>query len=322
MPPTITVLTPVYNGERHLAECIESVRAQTRTDWEYVIVDNCSTDRSAGIAERYTDIDDRIRLVRCTEFVNVHRSFSRTAQFMDPRSRYCKFVGADDLIYPECLERMVAVAEKHPTVGFVSAYRLSGVHVDMDGLLPYSAELMPGREALRRAMLDDIYVTGSPTTLLFAAEVVRRRKPFFDEAIWHSDVDAGLRTLLHADLGFVHQVLTFSRVSSNTLTTSFMARINTPTPWYVDALIRYGSQVLTKEEYQHAIRVRLRQYWWFLFKSRMKASRRGDKNFQAFHNREILRMLTEISAEDRETRFILKSMRALLADRNATFVSP
>ncbi|MGH8207935.1 MAG: glycosyltransferase family 2 protein, partial [Steroidobacteraceae bacterium] len=38
--PVISVLTPVYNGERHLSECIDSVVAQTRTDWEYIIVDN------------------------------------------------------------------------------------------------------------------------------------------------------------------------------------------------------------------------------------------------------------------------------------------
>ena len=43
--PRVSVVTPVYNGERHLAECVESVLGQTFRDWEYVIVDNCSTDR-------------------------------------------------------------------------------------------------------------------------------------------------------------------------------------------------------------------------------------------------------------------------------------
>ena len=42
--PRVSVVTPVYNGERHLAECVESVLGQTFRDWEYVIVDNCSTD--------------------------------------------------------------------------------------------------------------------------------------------------------------------------------------------------------------------------------------------------------------------------------------
>jgi glycosyltransferase involved in cell wall biosynthesis len=324
MVPAITVLTPVYNGERYLAECIESVRAQTRTDWEYVIVDNCSTDRSAEIAEHYAGIDSRIRLVRCREFVNVYQSFSRAIEFMDPRSRYCKFVCADDWIYPECLERMVAVAKRHPSVGFVSAYRLYGDRVDAHGLLPFTEkEFVSGRDALRQALLHGTYPTGSPTTLLFAAEIVRRPTPFFDQAtLLHADADAGLRTLLHADLGIVHEVLTFTRLHSDTHTHSFADRINTYLSLFVGTLIRYSSRVLTKEEYRLAIRVRLRQYWWFLFKASMKTSRRRDKTFQAFHNTEILRLLAEVSDEDRKTRFILKSMRALLADRSGTFSMP
>jgi glycosyltransferase involved in cell wall biosynthesis len=320
--PTITVLTPLYNDEQYLDECIKSVIAQTRTDWEYIIVDNCSTDRSAQIADHYASIDSRIKVVRCTEFVNVYRSFSRTIEFMDPGSRYCKFVCADDWIYPECLERMVGVAEKHPSVGIVSAFRLIGEWVDTDGLLPYTEDFMSGREVLRKAMLDEIYVTGSQTTLLYAADILRRRKPFFEDTLWHSDIDAALRTLLHADLGYVHQVLTFSRLPPDSMSVSFQDRLNTPPPAFVDILIRYGSQVLTSEEYRQTLRTRLRQYWWFLFKARLKSSRRKDKAFQAFHNSQISRMLSECSGEDGVTRFTLKAMRALLADRSGTFSLP
>jgi glycosyltransferase involved in cell wall biosynthesis len=312
----------LYNDEEYLDECIQSVRAQTRTDWEYIIVDNCSKDRSAQIAEHYAAIDSRIKVVRCTEFVNVYRSFSRTIEFMDPGSRYCKFVCADDWIFPECLERMVAVAEKHPSVGIVSAFRLIGERVDTDGLLPYTQDFMSGREVLRKALLEEIYVTGSQTTLLFAADILRRRKPFFEDTLWHSDIDAALRTLLHADLGFVHQVLTFSRLPPDSMTMSFQSRLNTPPPAFVDFLIRYGSQVLTREEYQQALRTRLRQYCWFLFKARLKGSRRKDKTFQGFHNSQISRMLTELPGEDSQARFMLQTARALLADRSGTLSLP
>jgi glycosyltransferase involved in cell wall biosynthesis len=322
MNPAVTVLTPVYNGEQYLAECIESVLKQTRTDWEYVIVDNCSTDRSAAIADHYASIDDRIRAVRRTDFVNAQSNFSRTIDYMSSDSRYCKFVAADDLLYPVCLERMVAVAEKYPSVGLVSAYRLDGDRVDASDLLASGEDLMSGREALRGAILRNQYVTGSPTTVLFTAETARARKPFFDDRVWHADTDAGLRTLLDVDLGFVHEVLSFTRVHPDSLSESLGNPLNTPATLHVETIIRYGPQVLSRQEYRRALRLRLRQYWWFLFKARMKSSRRADGQFQAFHAGQIRLMLAELPAHDRETRLVLKSMLVLLSDRGGKLAPP
>ncbi|MCB0227477.1 MAG: glycosyltransferase, partial [Anaerolineae bacterium] len=51
--PLVSVVTPVYNTDKYLADCIESVLAQSYDNWEYVIINNCSTDRSLEIAQRY-----------------------------------------------------------------------------------------------------------------------------------------------------------------------------------------------------------------------------------------------------------------------------
>jgi len=322
MAPVVSVLTPVYNGEEFLDECIQSVRDQTWTDWEHVIVDNCSTDRSAEIASQYASIDTRIRLVRCTEFVNVHASLSRTVEFMDPRARYCKFICADDVIYPRCLERMVAVAEKHPTVGIVSAYRMYGDSVNADRVLPETEEFRAGRDVLRRALIEGVHGTGSPTTVLYTAEAVRRRKPFFDEAMFHSDTDAALRTLLHADFGFVHEVLSLSRLHADTVTSSFADRINTYLSLFTHSLVRYGPAVLGREECQRALHLQLRRYWWFLFKARLQPSRCRDETFQAFHGAQVSRMLAELVPGDATSLLLLKSMRMLLPGRDAQFENP
>src|SRR5262245_643747 len=117
--PRVSVITPVYNGERHLAECIESVLGQTFPDWDYVIVDNCSIDGTREIAERYAAADPRIRYERYDEHVDVIASHNRAFGTLDPESVYCKVVSGDDWLYPECLERMVALADANPQVGFV-----------------------------------------------------------------------------------------------------------------------------------------------------------------------------------------------------------
>jgi glycosyltransferase involved in cell wall biosynthesis len=313
-PPMISVLTPVYNGERYLAECIESVRAQTCTDWEYIIVDNCSKDGSAELAERYAATDKRIRVVRCTEFVNVHRNFSRSARLTHPGSKYCKFLAADDWMYPECLARMVSVAERHPTVGIVSSYRLEGNDLGHGGFIPYTLEVVPGVQVIRAALLDGQFVTGSPSQLLYRADLVRDTDPFFDQSVWHSDTHAAYRTLLGWDLGFVHQVLTYTRLHPKALTAATQ-RVNTHLPNEIRFRIEFGRKVLTSDEYRKGVRALLRRYAWYLLKQYAKPSRWNDAEFYGYHREEILRMLVAVG-DDRETKRALTCLYHLIQPMN------
>jgi glycosyltransferase involved in cell wall biosynthesis len=311
-PPTISVLTPVYNGEKYLAECIESALAQTRGDWEHLIVDNHSQDRTAEIAERYAAQDERIKVIRCDEFVSVHRNFSRSVRLVHPDSRFCKFICADDWIYPECLERMVALAEKHPEVGVVSSYKLEGLQLGNGGIVPYNQEVMPGKEVVRRTLLTGCNLTGSPTQLLYRAELLRRSQPFFDETVWHTDTHAALRTLLTCDLGFVHQVLTFTRLHPGALT-STAEHLNTHLAYEVRQLVQFGRDVLSETEYRSAIRSALHKYWWFLAKQNLKPWRLREVKFHSYHRTEISRMLAELKS-DRESEIFLKRLQRWLRD--------
>src|SRR5512146_3249684 len=105
--PLVSVVTPVFNGEKYLRECVDSVLAQTYTNWHYVIVNNCSTDRTLEIAQEYAARDSRIRVVNNREFVGVDANHNNAFREISPDSKYCKVVAADDWIFPECLERMV-----------------------------------------------------------------------------------------------------------------------------------------------------------------------------------------------------------------------
>src|SRR5260221_8926960 len=122
--PLVSIVTPVYNGEQYLVECIESVIRQTYGNWEYLIVNNCSTDSTAEIASRYAERDDRIHVFNYNEFVNVIESSNRALRLVSQSSKYCKIVCADDVLYPECITQMVNLAEEYPSVGIVGAYTL------------------------------------------------------------------------------------------------------------------------------------------------------------------------------------------------------
>src|SRR5262245_15494806 len=100
MPPTIeslvTVLTPVHNGGQYLAQCIDSVLAQAYQNWEYIIVNNCSSDHSLQIAQRYAAQDRRIRVLDNDRFVTLAENHNIAFQQIGPDSRYCKVLHADD----------------------------------------------------------------------------------------------------------------------------------------------------------------------------------------------------------------------------------
>src|SRR6476660_9156223 len=122
--PLVSVLTPVYNGEQYLAECIDSVLAQTYQNWEYCIVNNCSTDRTLDIAQKYADKDKRIRIHNNTTFVGCDANGNIAFRQISPNSKYCKVVHADDWLFSDCIMQMVELAEANPNVAIVGAYAL------------------------------------------------------------------------------------------------------------------------------------------------------------------------------------------------------
>jgi glycosyltransferase involved in cell wall biosynthesis len=283
--PLVSVVTPVYNGEQYLRECIESVLAQTYTNWDYTIANNCSTDRTLEIAREYAARDPRIRIHNNETFVRVNESHNIAFRQISPQSKYCKVVAADDWIFPECLEKMVCLAEEHPSVAIVGAYGLCETKIVFDGL-PYPSTVVPGRELCRKSFMEEgLYFFGGPSSVLFRSDIVRSRQNFFNESNFHADTEACFETLAHHDFGFVHQVLTLSRfqVREGSLTSHSM-RFNTYLPSILYVLIRYGPKYFSDEELKYLLRRTLRDYYRYLGEQVFK---RRDSEFWSFQQRKL-----------------------------------
>ncbi len=261
--PLVSVLTPVYNGEKYLAECIESVLAQTYQNWEYCIVNNCSTDRTLEIAQSYAERDRRIRVHNNSEFVGCDQNGNIAFRQISSESKYCKVVHADDWLFPECITQMVELAEAHPTVAIVGSYGLRNERVSWDGL-PYPSTVVPGRELCRNYFLGGPYVFGSPTSMLICADEVRKRPAFYNVANLHTDIEACLDILRDRDYGFVHQVLTFTRVHAEAESTSFHRRFGTDYLGWLEHLPKYGRTYLSEKEYEVCMRRCWERYYKFL----------------------------------------------------------
>lgn len=278
--PLVSFVTPFYNSQAYLAECIESVLAQTYRNWEYILVNNQSTDGSRAICEPYARADGRIRLLDTPEHFGQVENFERALKRMSPHSKYCKMVLADDWIAPECVQRMVELAEAHPTVGIVSAYRLFGSQLVGDGL-PYTSTVVPGREAGRVMLRYGYYLTGSPTSILVRSDLVRKNARFYPGEWIHEDTEACLRILAEHDLGFVHQVLTYSRADDD----SVIGRLAGLNPGLLRRYLfakQYGPQFLDPHELRELLRSITSQYGRFLASSLFELK---GAEFWDFHRR-------------------------------------
>lgn len=276
--PLVSVVTPVYNEESNLAECIESVLAQTYSNWEYVIVNNCSSDRSLQMAQSYAAQDVRIRVCDNREFLRAISNQNRALRQISSESKYCKVVLGDDWIFSECLTKMVELAEAHPSVGIVGAYGMRGAVVSWDGL-PYPSTVMSGRDICRWTLLGRPYVFGTPTSILMRSDLVRASESFYNESNIHADSEVCFELLRRWDFGFVHQVLTYTRMREESLT-AFSERYNTYLPGILDRLLKFGPSVLSQDELSARLKDHLATYYQFLADS-VFALR--EKEFWAYH---------------------------------------
>ncbi len=102
--PIISFIVPVYNTEKYLSECIESVLNQTCSDWELILVDDGSTDQSGRICDEYTKKDDRIR---ASHNENEGRFATRLKGILSARGEYCTGLDSDDYLDRNCVETLI-----------------------------------------------------------------------------------------------------------------------------------------------------------------------------------------------------------------------
>jgi glycosyltransferase involved in cell wall biosynthesis len=263
--PLVSIVTPLYNAEEYISECMQSVVSQTYQNWEYVIVNNCSTDKSLEIAEKFAQAHSKIKIHNNSKFLSLFQNWNHALNQISDKSKYCKVVHADDWLFPECITKMVELAELNPSVGIVGSYRLDENRVNLAGL-PYKRTIFSGHEICRETLLDRLYLFGSPTSILIRSDYIRKFENFYDESNIHSDKEICFEILENSDFGFVHQILTFTRRHNESVTSATNA-LNTHKMGRLRAFIKYGPVFLGKEEYEKHKKRIVNNYHRFLSKS-------------------------------------------------------
>ena len=174
--PKISVIVPVYKVEKYLPECIESVLAQTFTDFELILVDDGSPDNSGTICDDYAERDPRLRVFHKE---NGGVSSARNLGLDHARGEWIAFVDSDDAVGEKYLEHLWGDG---PAVGTLIVSGLT--YLDEKGRESHRLQFSVGTRSVREAFREeDLYLYGYPVSKLYDARLVARKRLRFDPEI-------------------------------------------------------------------------------------------------------------------------------------------
>lgn len=116
MDDLISIILPVYNGEKYLSESVDSILSQTYKTWELIIVDDGSTDNTASIAQQFAKRDSRIKYFRNEHNLRLPRSLNKG--FSLASGQYLTWTSDDNLYYSKALEVMLTALKNSPSAQF------------------------------------------------------------------------------------------------------------------------------------------------------------------------------------------------------------
>jgi glycosyltransferase involved in cell wall biosynthesis len=250
IPPRVSIVVPVYNGAPYLAECLASIVAQTYQRWEAVVVNNCSTDSTAEIADAFARQDSRFRVVHCQEFVPKSENYNRAIASASEGVEFIKLLEADNYLWPESIERMVDLASTDPEIGLVGSYYVYGNKIIGD-VIEGKRTVLAGNEVRRDHLLTDAYYFAVPTAMLFRAKALSELTPCFRPELFFDDIELYFRVLSKWKYGFVHQVLAFVRHDNDGVFTRTRDFDFFPAHRFALAM-QFGKDVLGPEELSRA----------------------------------------------------------------------
>jgi glycosyltransferase involved in cell wall biosynthesis len=213
--PKVTVLMPVYNEERYVSEAIESILTQTFTNFEFIIIDDGSTDGTPAILTEYARQDPRIIILRNETNQGLIAALNRGLEAA--RGQYIARMDADDVSLPERLARQVAYLDQHPEVGVLGT---NVAYIDAEGRL-----LNEGRpkdpQPLSPAMLQWLLLWRCAIyhpTVMLRQSILAETGLAYDPAFRHAeDRDLWTRLAPYTIIASLPEVLVYYRVLSTSV---------------------------------------------------------------------------------------------------------
>ena len=202
----VSIVLPVYNGERFMKESSDSVLGQSFSDWELIIVDDCSTDNTYEIAKSYADADPRITVIRNN--VNKRLPASLNVGFENARGKYFTWTSDDNVAKSNWLSVLVDYLDKNPDVDMVSAMM---DYIDENGDLFFNPEH-------KRTVYALPYISNVGAAFMYRRAIAEKIGVYDESAFCAEDYDYWCRIALNGNLVYIPDNVYKYRIQANSLT--------------------------------------------------------------------------------------------------------
>jgi glycosyltransferase involved in cell wall biosynthesis len=210
----ILVFVPTYNSEKYLNQCLDSVLLQTFQDWQCVISDDASTDKSVEIAREYEKIDSRFKVLTHEKNVGAANNWNRAKE--NNNSFATKILCADDYLLKDALKDQLDILQRNQTaIVFSERYIVFPSGKKLHPRLPKYASNISFNDAFKFYINLGRNIFGEPVTALFRTDLFVKSEGFYPKFEYSLDTSGYMAIGRGHDVTFDNSVVGAFRVSKN-----------------------------------------------------------------------------------------------------------
>lgn len=221
-PPKISVCIPCFNEEKYIKQAIESVLAQTYSNFVLYVIDNNSTDKTLDIVKGIKD--KRIFIHKNKTNIGMYGNINKCLEIAE--SNYIKILCADDLLEKNCLKKQINIFIKHLDV--VLVYGASNV-INPQGKIIFKRFFLPvstktdGNLLIKKILKSARNPLGEPSNIMFRKEIAISYNIVFDESLKYiADIDMWIKLLMHGKGYYLNETISSFRLHKSSGTAILM----------------------------------------------------------------------------------------------------
>ena len=243
----ILVFVPTYNSEKYLRQCLDSVLQQTFKDWQCVISDDASTDKSVEIAREYETIDSRFKVLTHEKNVGAANNWNRAKE--NNNSFATKILCADDYLLEDALRRQLDILQRNQTaIVFSERYIIFPSGKKIHPRLPKYASNISFNDAFKYYINLGRNIFGEPVTALFRTDLFVKSEGFYPKFEYSLDTSGYMAISRCNDVTFDNYVVGAFRVSKNQWSHQLRGKQFSHVFDFIDHLVEVEGIQVTKTE--------------------------------------------------------------------------